>query len=247
MSNLTTLDELFRQAVTFPGPSLRLAGLEMALTAVEAQLTYLRAQMEVRLKAKLKRESHSMHLDDIEFERHQFSQMVDELLPKVFRGGFVISLWSVFEACVKDMAEYTRRERRIPFGLQDLRAGDFLEQTEKFFLGAIELKAFPDKQVRKKIDELRGFRNALAHHDGSTDKLPKSLQARNPDQYKDFGLRVYRDLHHEYAVPTDEYVLRNLSVIHDYLEWLAKQVYARLHPIGADDEVSELAGQKGLG
>lgn len=242
MSNRKTLEELIHRATIFPGPSLRLAGLETTLGAVEDQLIHLRAQLEVRLKAKLKREACSMHPDDIEFEKYEFSQTVDELFPKVFRGGFVIALWSVFEACIKDMAEYTRRERGIPFGLQDLRAGDFLGQTEKFFFGAVGLHAFPDKQVRKEIEELRGFRNALVHHDGSTDQLPKSLRAKNPDQYRSLGLQVCSDLHHEYAVPTAEYANRNLLIVRDYLESLAKQLYANLHP-GGDEGKDTGTGQ----
>lgn len=230
MPKKPTLEQFLHRAVKFPGPSTRLVGLETALNAVEEQLTHVRVQLDTRLKAKLKRYGRSMHPDDVEMEKYEFAKTVDEILPKVFRGGFVVSMWSVFEACVKDMAEYICRERGIPFGLQDLRAGDFLGQMEKFFEGALGLKAFPDRSIRKRLEELRGFRNALAHHDGSTSELPKSLRGRNDKHYEALGLTVYSDLHHQYAIPGAEYTRRSLTMIHDYLETLAKCVYGKLHP-----------------
>ena len=94
---------------------------------------------------------------NVKYEVDQLKNTVEELFPKVFRGGFIISLWSVFEACIKDIAEYVRRKKNIPFGLQDLRAGDFIEQTDKFFFRLLEVKAFPVKSVRTKLEELNDF------------------------------------------------------------------------------------------
>jgi hypothetical protein len=228
--------ELYRRAVKFPGPSLRLAGLESALEATEQQLDTLKNQYELRLNARLKREAQSMHPDDIDDERYAVSGWVDDLFPKIFRGGFVLSLWSVFEACVKDLAEYTKRERKIPFGLQDLRAGDFLEQTDKFFQGALDLRVFPDKSVRKSLEELKGLRNALVHHDGNTAEVPKSLLPKGPSNPPSAKVRVYADLHHKYAVPSEPYARESLSLVTAYLQQLSEQVYAKLHAEPAEDD-----------
>ena len=174
--------------------------------------------------------------DDVEFETESFKGAVEELFPKVFRGGFVISLWSVFEACIKDLAEYVRCEKELPFGLQELRAGDFLEQTEKFFSRVLSMKVFFDKDVRRKLEELKGLRNALAHHDGATDELPKSLQAKSEDEYRSKGLLVYRDLHHQYAIPTAEYAEGALKTVHAFVEQFAEKVYAAIHPVPLEDD-----------
>ena len=92
MAEKFSLAELFRRTLRFPGPSLRLSGLESALEATEEQLEVLKKQYELRLNAKLKRIARSMHPDDVEAERHGVSCLVDELFPKIFRGGFVVSL-----------------------------------------------------------------------------------------------------------------------------------------------------------
>lgn len=231
----TSLAELYRRSVTYPGPSLRMSGLDAARTAIEEQLDHLKGQRAVRLYARLKKEAHAMAPDDVEYEVDQLKSTVDELFPKVFRSGFIISLWSVFEACTKDIAEYVRREKNIPFGLQDLRAGDFLEQTDKFFARVLAVKAFPDKSVRAMLEELKGFRNALVHHDGATEELPRALRSKTEAEYLSKGLLVYRDLHHQYAVPTTEYAEEALKTVRTFLEQFAETVYVALHPVALED------------
>lgn len=236
MSKKVTFAELRRRSLKFPGPSLRLRGLQSALEATEQQLETLKNQYEIRLRARLRKDARSMHPDDIDDARYDVSRLVDDLFPKIFRGGFIISLWSVFEACVKDLAEYTKLEKKIPFGLQDLRAGDFLDQTAKFFRGALGVNAFPDKAVRKSLEELKGLRNALAHHDGNIAEVPKSLwpEVRSNTTFR--KVRVYGDLHHKYAVPMEMYARESLLLVSAYLEEIAEQVYAKLHPEPANDD-----------
>lgn len=231
----TSLAELYRRSVEYPGPSLRLASLDAARIAIEEQLDHLKGQHAVRLYARLKKEMHAMAPDDVEYEVDQLKSTVEELFPKVFRSGFIISLWSVFEACTKDLAEYVRREKEIPFGLQDLRAGDFLEQTDKFFSRVLDVKAFPERSVRAKLEELKGFRNALVHHDGATKELPKTLRSKTEAEYRSKGLLVYSDLHHQYAVPTAEYADEALKAVRAFLEQFAEIVYDTLHPVALED------------
>ena len=232
----TSLAELYRKSVEYPGPSLRMAGLDAARTAIEDQLDHLKGQRAVRLYARLKKEAHVMAPDDLEYEIDQLKSTVEKLFPKVFRGGFIISLWSVFEACIKDLAEYVRRKKDIPFGLQDLRAGDFLEQTDKFFSRLLAVKAFPEKPVRAKLEELKGFRNALVHHDGATEELPKTLRSKTEVEYRSKGLLVYSDLHHQYAVPTAEYTEEAFNTVRTFLEQFAETVYVAIHPVALEDD-----------
>lgn len=236
MPKKTSLDRLWHRVVEYPGPSSRLAALEVAYRSVEEQLAHAKAQETVRTCARLQRERATSHPEDIEAEEYELSRIVDQILPTVFRGGLLLSVWSVFEACVKDMAEHTRRERKLPFGLQELRAGDFLGQIERFFDAVLGIKAFPDKKVRKQIEELKGLRNALAHHDGNVDELPKSLVASDENGYAALGLTMHSDLHHNYVVPNAEYVRRSLDLVKIYLESLSEQVYNSLHPEPNDED-----------
>ena len=204
--------------------------------AVEEQLDHLKGQRAVRLYARMRREAQAMARDDVECEVEELRTTVEELFPKVFRGGFIISLWSVFEACVKDIAEYVRRGRNLPFGLQELRASDFLEQTEKFFSSVVGVSAFPDKAVRARLQELKGLRNALAHHDGNTLELPKTLRSKTEAEYLKKGLVVCSDLHRKYAIPTAAYAEQSLRTVRTHLDQFAERVYAAVHPVPLEDD-----------
>ncbi len=231
-----SINEHIRRFITFPDPWTRIAGLQTARQAVEEQLAFLKAQRGVQIKAQITGHGDRMAHEDREDMIDEYRRVVDELFPKIFRGGYVISLWSVFESSVKNIAEYTRKEQHLPFGLHELRAGDFLEQVDVFFDRVLSVKAFPDKSVRTRLAELKGLRNALAHHDGNVSELPKSLRAKSSAEYLRKGLLTFRDLHHEYAVPTSEYVETNLALVKQYLEQLTETVYAALHPTPLTDD-----------
>lgn len=147
-----------------------------------------------------------------------------ELFPKVFRGGFLVSIWSIFQAGIKDIAEYTRQQLNIPFGIQELRGGDLLDQTERFFKATLRLSAFPDKRVRSRVELLKGFRNALAHHDGSVDEMPRQLKHEGASAFSTFS-----DLHHVYAVPTAAYLQESIDLTELVITELGRAVYDKLH------------------
>jgi hypothetical protein len=112
----------------------------------------------------------------------------------------------------------------------------FLEQTDKFFSRVLTVKAFPDKPVRAKIEEVKGFRNALVHHDSATEELPKTLRSKTEAEYRSKGLLVYRDLHHQYAVRTAEYAEESFNVVRTFLEQFAETVYVALHTVPLEDD-----------
>ena len=153
----------------------------------------------------------------------------EELFPRVFRGGFLVSLRTLFESEVKDLGEYTSLELKLPFGLQDLRAGDFLNQTEKYFLGTLQINPFPDKAIRKRIETLKEFRNAITHHDGNLAEIPKALLQASAS-----SLQKFSDLHHEFAMPVAAYNLDSLDLLATVSANLASSIYAKLHPEKGD-------------
>ncbi|MEF8719278.1 MAG: hypothetical protein V5B35_01640 [Candidatus Accumulibacter necessarius] len=226
-----SLDEHFRRHVEFPDPWLRIEGLRTARQAIENQLVFLRDQRGVQANAEIARFEGRLHPDDVEDKIDEYTRVVDELFPKILRGGFVISLWSVYESSVKNIGEYVRRQKQLPFGLQELRAGDFLKQVEVFVDRVLSLSAFPDKTIRKELEELKGLRNTLAHHDGSTAKLPESLRSKTASEYLGKGLYVFNDLHHQYIVPTESYTARALDLVADHLKAFAEHAYKSIHPV----------------
>lgn len=223
MSSKEKLERLFHRAVKFPDPTRRLASLREAFDATEAAISHQGEQYALRTKASLKKRG--MHPDDIDLELYIMRTTTEELFPQVFRGGFLVSVWAVFESGVKDLAEYTRVQLGHPFGLQDLRASGFLEQAERFFKTTLNIAPFPAKQDRKQLELLKGFRNTIAHHNGSFDQLPKELRTAEPAPFQKFS-----DLHHTFAVPSAEYNRASIDVAENVCRELAESVYKRLHP-----------------
>ena len=224
------LDEHIRRHIDFPDPWSRIAGLRTARQAIEDQLVFLRDQRGVQVNAQLERFAGRLHPEDVEDKIDEYKTVVNELFPKILRGGFVISLWSVYESSVKNIGEHVRKQKQLPFGLQELRAGDFLQQVEVFFDRVLSLPPYPDKTVRKELEALKGLRNTLAHHDGSTAELPKSLRSKTPNEYLKKGLHVFCDVHHEYVVPTEGYAAQALDLVAAHLEALADRVYKAVYP-----------------
>jgi len=209
----SSLEELFRHAVTFPGPAVFLAGLETALNAVEEELAHARDQATIRLGARHKRDGDVIHPDDRELELYELEVTVDQILPRVFRGGFVLTLWSVFEVVAKHMGEYAYKQREMDFDSKLFRRGNFLKEMDKVYSQHLGVVAFPQAEELSQLDDLRELRNALIHHNGSVAALPYSLRRNGKEEYAAIGLHLYRDVHREYVIPNDAYLPRNYELV----------------------------------
>lgn len=222
-----SLDRLLHRATKFPDPTQRLNSLHVAFEATEAAIAHQADQLRLRTKASLKRAG--MHPDDIEYELYVMRTTTEELFPQVFRSGFLVSVWAVFESGIKDLAEYVKRGLKQPFGLQDLRSSDFLEQSDKFFNATLGVRVFPDKALRTEVQLFKDFRNTIVHHNGSLEHLPKNLASQR-DLYQTF-----KDLHHTFAVPSAAYNKACITLSSRISNQLAEAIYERLHPIPPSD------------
>ena len=230
MSSATSLEELYRRAITFPGAGVALASLASALTHVEEELERSAAQISVRIKAKHAILGDELHPEDRKYDEYDLERTTKALLPKIVRGGFILTLWSTFEVAALDIAEYAHQEVGRPLKADPFRKGCFLKNLETVFSKGLGIPAFPDQIVYKRIDELRLFRNALVHHDGKVAKLPATLQRATFEEYAAIGLHQYRDIRHEYVVSGAAFSRQALELVSAYLISLAERVYANLHP-----------------
>lgn len=145
-------------------------------------------------------------------------------------------MWSAFEVAAHDLAEYAYRERRLKLNGDPFRRGSFLQNLERVFTQGLGVPAFPDPIVRQRIDELRGFRHALIHHNGKVTELPSSLQRNSADEYSVIGLHLYEDMRHKYVVPKAEFVRAALDLVSRYLLELSERVYEAVHPTPLTDD-----------
>ena len=103
-----------------------------------------------------------------------YQMIVDDMLPMVLRGPLLISLWSIYESSLIEMAEFLRVPANLSFGLVDrklpkhikpppvgiISRGLYIYETE------LGLNLFVNQQEEQQIRGLYGLRNILAHAGG---------------------------------------------------------------------------------
>lgn len=228
---LSAKEEL-RLLLSFPSPRGALSGLEQYLAAIEEQLPYLKSQYGVRLSARLNANRHLMDAEEIQDEEAQISYVTEDLFPRVFLAGFILSLWAVFESAVTDLADYAKSQRAQLFSVGDLRGGDFLAQAMKYFERVLDVRLLPDRHTLDRIELLKAIRNAFVHHNG---RITKEIEHKiNSSNLQDIGFKRRRDHgadhRREYIFLTEQGARNYLDLVKGCLNDLAMDVFKKLHP-----------------
>lgn len=224
------LDRLLREATAFPGLNIRVASLETTRRIVEEQLEIARHLEIKRLRAEHAKLGANRHSDDKDNDLFELQQQVMHLLPKVFRGGFIITLWSVLERCVNDIATRAGERTGNHFALRLFRQKPFLVAADTALRTTVQLPAFPDSKVRDKLEQLGTVRNVLVHHDGRLNEFPPDIAQLNVEQLAKLGLSLVRDYDFSYVVPTDAYLVENTALVVRFIDSTAERVFNALDP-----------------
>ena len=88
--------------------------------------------------------------------------ILDCFLPRILRGPFLVTLSSVYESAVIEVAGLTRGQKIPP---DDIR-GDFLESVKKYYKEHIPFELSGDNERWKRLRILYDLRNAIAHANG---------------------------------------------------------------------------------
>lgn len=223
------LQRLLRAATAFPGVNVRIASIGTARRIVEEQLDLGRHIEISRLRAEHKTLGDHLHPDDRDSDLFELQQQVVHLLPKVFRGGYLVSLWSVLERCTHDIASIAGERIGKPISGRLFRR-PFFESAQIAFRETVGLSAFPDNQTEIRLLQLQVVRNILAHHDGRVSELKPPLSGLTSEQLAAHELNVVDDDDFSYVVPTEEYLVRNTKLVSVYLHGLEERVFNVLEP-----------------
>jgi hypothetical protein len=233
LSDDDALDDLVRRAVTFPGSSIPMAGLRTALATVEAQLKHARDQITLRLCARHERAADTLHPDDRELDLYELEVTVKQIVPRVFRGGFVLTLWSTFEVVSMRMAKYAAIQKGLEIAKSQWKqkpGESFLHVLDRVYSIKLGIPAFSHVAEREQLDQLRELRIAMMHYNGSVEGLPESMRAGDATGYALLGLDHYTDLREEFVIPNAEFLARHFASVEKYLSSLSDRVYASCHP-----------------
>ena len=217
-----TLEELFQRVREFPSPEVRLADLRTALSMIDSNLDATRLAESARLRAK--HDDEKPHPEDAAMEAYHLEVQLLHVLPKIVRGGFLLAMWATLEACTKDLALFAseRTGTVLPEGL--FEHGSFIKATEVAFERHLGVPAFTNTVEKAQLLRLARVRSALVHHNGDIRRLPQDLVAGGVRALEAEGLYVEKDLHHEYFVPTHEFLVARLDLLDRHLMALRARV-----------------------
>ena len=93
-------------------------------------------------------------------------ELTQEVLPRLFRCSFLVSLWAVFESGTALCAEELRSANTTRLRLNDIRGDNFLDRAAKYFADVLGFQMLADQSVLPELKKLQTLRNAIAHGNG---------------------------------------------------------------------------------
>jgi hypothetical protein len=137
--------------------------LEVHLNALEEQIVFWQEQNPIGI---LPEKAKGLTEDDeewIQSELQQHQAEVKYALPRLLRSSFIVVLWAVYEAAVKELAEYLRRKGDLK--MSDLSGGS-TQQSTTYFEHILCTALYSSNEVRERLGRLQAVRHAIAHANG---------------------------------------------------------------------------------
>jgi hypothetical protein len=113
--------------------SLELQSLEEYLETMENQISQIVSAEKLILDSALKKQNITPEDPEWHFEHQKYDHRVEFLLPRFFRGAFLVSLYAVYEASVTEIARLIQKGQSQAIAIDDIRGDDFLDRAKKYY------------------------------------------------------------------------------------------------------------------
>jgi hypothetical protein len=204
---------------------LRFVDLEYELWAldhlrdvIEQQVQFLKDQDHLRTFAELK--EHGWDHDEAEWQlaTQELDERQEIVIPRFFRGPFVVSLWACYESGIREVADYLQRTKKVVLNMRDIRAENELAQAQKYFSHVLAFSLDDSSDRLAFLADLKLVRNALAHANGQK-------RAMSPEQWTRVSKALAR-----HGAPVDDY--RGFIIITcEFAKKAFEAVHASLHQL----------------
>ena len=168
--------------------AFRLIGISSDLDILKAHLEHIEEQEEQWLQlAKDIRDdlvgNLSSYSQDDRQGRWQFAQgvyddYVEFRLPRILYYPFLVSLYTVYESAVTEIANLIQEKNGKNESLANIKGKDFLDRANKYYRGAIGYELSQNKQSRERIRVLTEIRHAVAHANGHLELVREGKGSR---------------------------------------------------------------------
>lgn len=192
------------------------------LDVLEHQLPFMKEQERRQALARIR----NRHLDwpETEMELQKLHELVDNIVLRLLRSPFLVSLWSVYEAAVIEIAGHLQRERGEGSSIEDIRRGSFLNKAKKYFNRVLRFRLCTgDPQEWEWLDMLAVLRNAVAHSGGRIAAVRPDIRKKiDCWQRRNIGISVS----HGYLTLSHDFLQTAYGIVNDSLSDLLSRVRA---------------------
>lgn len=225
------LDRLLHEATFFPGLNARLASIPPLMNIVEQQFESGRTKEISRLLKEHKMLGKDLHPDDKQFDLEVLESQVIHFLPKMFRGGYVLTLYSVLERSLMDIVQRSALHTGVSLPEDYFRNGSFFPTMRNAIrLSSGVVDAFSNRDEYKKLRQLKSVRHTLIHHDGRLQEAPADLKNLPYTEFEKIGLILEKDYNFTFIVPNKHFLADNTELVINCIRRIASQVYETLNP-----------------
>ncbi len=96
----------------------------------------------------------------------EVDEAADEHIPRYARMAAIVPLWGIFELTVTDITNYVAQREKAKLKQKEIKAGDFIEQIQKYYDGVLGISLPWSQSELKEISLFYKVRNAIAHRNG---------------------------------------------------------------------------------
>ena len=156
--------------------AFRLIGISSDLDILKANLEHLEEQDEQwrqlaeDIRDDLLGDLSSYSQDDRQahWQRAQgvYDDRVEFQLPRIFYYPFLVSLYTVYESAVTEIANLIQEKSGQKDSLADIKGKDFLDRANKYYRGAIGYELSQNNQSWERMRILTEIRHAITHANG---------------------------------------------------------------------------------
>lgn len=152
---------------------LEVSTLDYYYDLIEQQIRNKSAYEKMKLHKEVKNLTQEEYGERyIEFEA--VDKLVNAVLPRLFRGPFLLMLYSVYESTVNKIAYLIQKKKDIEISFSDFsknERGNFLDKAKKYFGKQLDFALCPDSRAWDRIKMLTELRHAIAHANGRIEML----------------------------------------------------------------------------
>ena len=135
-----------------------------------------RNEIDAKIKAYHIRPGHPDDEPDYQALVQDYYHQVDWVLPRVLLNPFILSLWSLYETAIKEIASLIQKKQNAPLSISDIKGKHLVDRVEKYFNHVLHFPLGYTPQVKDCLNFTGALRNAIVHHNSRISGLCASIQ-----------------------------------------------------------------------